>query len=159
MWNSVYSPLQSADIMQFCKGENMHVYVFQMTFSLNLNSKITNETDKMGRKGTICYGSLCTSSQHTGWYGHISQCLNLCSNQYAGLCRLSSRASRSQPITFFWRSLVLNWFQLRLPRLSSSSAPTVTDVNRLFCVGLRGLNNPDIVATDVDPRHRDPRSE
>ncbi|CAL8261219.1 unnamed protein product [Arctogadus glacialis] len=30
-------------------------------------------------------------------------------------------------------------------------APTVTDVNRLFCVGLRGLNNPDIVATDVDP--------
>ncbi|CAL8234141.1 unnamed protein product, partial [Boreogadus saida] len=31
------------------------------------------------------------------------------------------------------------------------SAPTVTDVNRLFCVGLRGLNNPDIVATDVDP--------
>ncbi|CAL8323127.1 unnamed protein product [Boreogadus saida] len=33
----------------------------------------------------------------------------------------------------------------------SCSAPTVTDVNRLFCVGLRGLNNPDIVATDVDP--------
>ncbi|CAL8310742.1 unnamed protein product [Arctogadus glacialis] len=30
-------------------------------------------------------------------------------------------------------------------------APTVTDVNRLFCVGLRGLSNPDIVATDVDP--------
>ncbi|CAL8291521.1 unnamed protein product [Boreogadus saida] len=30
-------------------------------------------------------------------------------------------------------------------------APTVTDVNRLFCVALRGLNNPDIVATDVDP--------
>ncbi|CAL8362848.1 unnamed protein product [Arctogadus glacialis] len=30
-------------------------------------------------------------------------------------------------------------------------APTVTVVNRLFCVGLRGLNNPDIVATDVDP--------
>ncbi|CAL8284639.1 unnamed protein product [Arctogadus glacialis] len=33
----------------------------------------------------------------------------------------------------------------------SCSAPTVTDVNRLFCVGLRGLSNPDIVATDVDP--------
>ncbi|CAL8376079.1 unnamed protein product [Arctogadus glacialis] len=30
-------------------------------------------------------------------------------------------------------------------------ALTVTDVNRLFCVGLRGLNNPDIVDTDVDP--------
>ncbi|CAL8404186.1 unnamed protein product [Boreogadus saida] len=30
-------------------------------------------------------------------------------------------------------------------------APTVTDVNHLFCVGLRGLNNPDIVATDVPP--------
>ncbi|CAL8354514.1 unnamed protein product [Gadus morhua 'NCC'] len=30
------------------------------------------------------------------------------------------------------------------------TAPTVSDVNRLFCVGLRGLNNPDIVATDVD---------
>ncbi|CAL8269507.1 unnamed protein product [Gadus morhua 'NCC'] len=38
-----------------------------------------------------------------------------------------------------------------------NNAPTVTDVNRLFCVGLRGLNNPDIVATDLDPRHRDPR--
>ncbi|CAL8309196.1 unnamed protein product [Boreogadus saida] len=33
----------------------------------------------------------------------------------------------------------------------SCSAPTVTDVYRLFCVGLRGLNNPDNVATDVDP--------
>ncbi|CAL8375625.1 unnamed protein product [Arctogadus glacialis] len=38
-----------------------------------------------------------------------------------------------------------------------SGAPTVSDDNRLFCVGLRGLNNPDIVATDVDPRHRDTR--
>ncbi|CAL8309836.1 unnamed protein product [Boreogadus saida] len=38
------------------------------------------------------------------------------------------------------------------------SAPTVKRVNRLFCVGLRGLNNPDIVATDVDPRHRDPHT-
>ncbi|CAL8404234.1 unnamed protein product [Boreogadus saida] len=38
-------------------------------------------------------------------------------------------------------------------------APTVTDVYRLFCVGLRGLNNPDIVATDVDPRHRDPHTD
>ncbi|CAL8380362.1 unnamed protein product [Gadus morhua 'NCC'] len=32
------------------------------------------------------------------------------------------------------------------------------DVDRLFCVGLRKLNNPDIVATDADPRHRDPRN-
>ncbi|CAL8373962.1 unnamed protein product [Boreogadus saida] len=30
-------------------------------------------------------------------------------------------------------------------------APTVTVVYRLFCVGSRGLNTPDIVATDVDP--------
>ncbi|CAL8240544.1 unnamed protein product [Gadus morhua 'NCC'] len=42
-------------------------------------------------------------------------------------------------------------------RQSDRSAPTVTDVNCLFCVGLRGLNIPDIVATDLDPRHRDPR--
>ncbi|CAL8311030.1 unnamed protein product [Arctogadus glacialis] len=35
--------------------------------------------------------------------------------------------------------------------MGTRGAPTVTDVNRLFCVGLRGLNNPDIVATDVDP--------
>ncbi|CAL8262898.1 unnamed protein product [Arctogadus glacialis] len=35
--------------------------------------------------------------------------------------------------------------------MSSKCAPTVTDVDRLFFVGLRELNNPDIVATDADP--------
>ncbi|CAL8262923.1 unnamed protein product [Arctogadus glacialis] len=35
--------------------------------------------------------------------------------------------------------------------MGMEGAPTVTDVDRLFFVGLRKLNNPDIVATDADP--------
>ncbi|CAL8293826.1 unnamed protein product [Arctogadus glacialis] len=43
------------------------------------------------------------------------------------------------------------WTVLMYSKNCSVNAPTMTDVNRLFCVGLRGLNNPDIVVTDVDP--------